>query len=99
MGSSCNRTDGAVRHSSMVSMHLRTHAGFGMYFLLFGLAAIFLFAGANVLPTSKNNKNYIDEAAERNDQSDGRVYQSVSGFSGTGSLCTSDCAKRECRKL
>ena len=36
---------------------LLTHAGFGMYFLLFGLAAIFLFAGANVLPTSKNIKN------------------------------------------
>ena len=40
---------------------LTTHAGFGMYFLLFGLAAIFLFAGANVLPTSKNNKNYIEK--------------------------------------
>ena len=39
---------------------LTTHAGFGMYFLLFGLAAIFLFAGANVLPTSKNNKKYIE---------------------------------------
>lgn len=39
---------------------LMTHAGFGMYFLLFGLAAIFLFAGANVLPTSKNNKKYIE---------------------------------------
>ena len=39
---------------------LTTHAGFGMYFLLFGLAAIFLFAGANVLPTSKNN-NYIEK--------------------------------------
>lgn len=39
---------------------LLTHAGFGMYFLLFGLAAIFLFAGANVLPTSKNNKKYIE---------------------------------------
>ena len=38
---------------------LTTHAGFGMYFLLFGLAAIFLFAGANVLPTSKNNKNIL----------------------------------------
>ena len=38
---------------------LTTHAGFGMYFLLFGLAAIF--AGANVLPTSKNNKNYIEK--------------------------------------
>ena len=40
---------------------LTTHAGFGMYFRLFGLAAIFLFAGANVLPTSKNNKNYIEK--------------------------------------
>lgn len=39
---------------------LMTHAGFGMYFLLFGLAAIFLFAGANVLPTSKNNRKYIE---------------------------------------
>lgn len=40
---------------------LTTHAGFGMYFLLFGLAAIFLFAGANVLPTSKNNRKYIEK--------------------------------------
>lgn len=39
---------------------LKTRAGFGMYFLLFGLAAIFLFAGANVLPTSKNNRKYIE---------------------------------------
>ena len=39
---------------------LTTRAGFGMYFLLFGLAAIFLFAGANVLPTSKNNRKYIE---------------------------------------
>ena len=70
---------------------LTTHAGFGMYFLLFGLAAIFLFAGANVLPTSKNNKSYIEKRLT--ESSDGRVYQSVSGFSGTGSLCTSDCAK------
>ncbi|MFR3120167.1 MAG: ATPase P [[Clostridium] symbiosum] len=72
---------------------LTTHAGFGMYFLLFGLAAIFLFAGANVFPTSKNNKNYIEKQSDGIDQSDGRVYQSVSGFSGTGSLCTSDCVK------
>ena len=40
---------------------LTTHAGFGMYFLLFGLATILLFSGANVLPTSKNNKKYIEE--------------------------------------
>lgn len=38
-----------------------TKAGNGMYFTLFGLAAIFLFAGANVLPTGRNNKKYIDK--------------------------------------
>ena len=36
------------------------HAGFAVYFLLFGLAAIFLFSSANVLPTAKNNKKYIE---------------------------------------
>lgn len=40
---------------------LATHAGLGIYFLLFGLAAIFLFSGASVLPTSHNNKRYINE--------------------------------------
>ena len=39
---------------------LMTHAGFAMYFLLFGLAAIFLFSSANVLPTAKNNKKYLE---------------------------------------
>lgn len=43
---------------------LTTHAGFGMYFLLFGLAAIFLFAGANVLPTSRNNRRYVEKQLE-----------------------------------
>ncbi len=37
-----------------------THAGTAMYFLLFGLAVIFLFSGANVLPTAKNNRRYIE---------------------------------------
>ena len=31
----------------------------GLYFLLLGLAAVFLFAGAQVLPTAKNNKKAI----------------------------------------
>lgn len=38
-----------------------THAGFAMYFLLFGLAAIFLFSSANVLPTAKNNRKAIEQ--------------------------------------
>ncbi len=37
-----------------------TRAGYGIYFTLFGLAAVFLFAGANVLPTGKNNRAYVD---------------------------------------
>lgn len=43
---------------------LVTHAGFAVYFLLFGLAAVFLFSSANVLPTAKNNKKYIDNRLE-----------------------------------
>lgn len=36
------------------------HAGFSIYFLLFGMAAIFFFSSANVLPTARNNKRYIE---------------------------------------
>lgn len=39
---------------------MASHAGLGVYFLLFGLAAIFLFSGASVLPTSHNNRRYIE---------------------------------------
>lgn len=39
---------------------LANHLGMAMYFLLFGLAALFLFSGANVLPTSKNNRSYVE---------------------------------------
>lgn len=40
---------------------LFTHAGSALYFLLFGLAAIFLFSSANVLPTAKNNRRAIEK--------------------------------------
>lgn len=33
--------------------------GTGVYFLLFGLAAIFFFSGANVLPTARNNRKAV----------------------------------------
>lgn len=36
-------------------------AGSSVYFILFGLAAIFMFAGANVLPTGRNNRKYIEK--------------------------------------
>lgn len=39
---------------------LLTKAGFGIYFLLFGLAAIFLFSSASMLPTAQNNKRHLE---------------------------------------
>lgn len=42
------------------------HQGtFAIYFTLFGLAAIFLFSGASVLPTARNNRRAIFARAER----------------------------------
>lgn len=37
---------------------------FGVYFMLFGLAALFLFSGAHVLPTAKNNRRAIENRLE-----------------------------------
>lgn len=45
---------------------LTVHNGFAVYFTLFGIAAIFTFAGFSVLPTARNNKRAImrsDESA------------------------------------
>ena len=45
------------------------HSDFGIYFALFGIAAIFTFAGLSVLPTARNNKTavmkYNDDAISR----------------------------------
>ena len=37
---------------------------FGIYFALFGLAAVFFFSGSQVLPTAKNNKKAVAHAWE-----------------------------------
>jgi len=37
---------------------------FGIFFVLFGLAAIFLFAGLSVLPTAKNNRKAVEKRVE-----------------------------------
>ena len=42
----------------------RNGGDFGMYFALFGFAAIFFFSGAHVLPTAKNNKKAVAHAWE-----------------------------------
>lgn len=41
------------------------HAGFAIYFTLFGLTAIFMFSGAGIFPTSRNNKRYIMNQARQ----------------------------------
>ncbi|MDO4265638.1 MAG: ATPase P [Eubacteriales bacterium] len=51
---------GAVAFFYGIYSMLHHSGGFGMYFMLFGLAAIFLFAGAHVIPTAKNNRRYIE---------------------------------------
>ena len=55
------------------------HEGAGVYFLLFGLAAVFLFSGANVLPTRQNNKAYIEERLRKAEQD---VESYLRGFPG-----------------
>lgn len=43
---------------------LKTQAPFAVWFVLFGIAGIFLFSGANVMPTSKNNRKAIEKRLE-----------------------------------
>ena len=38
----------------------RSGGDFGVYFALFGFAAVFFFSGAHVLPTAKNNRSAVD---------------------------------------
>lgn len=47
------------------SLLIQGKGGFGAYFALFGLAAIFMFSGASVLPTSQNNKKVVVGRADR----------------------------------
>ena len=45
------------------------HTGnYGIYFALFGFAAIFLFSSYNMLPTARNNHNSIMKRAEKAEQ-------------------------------
>ena len=49
----------------------------GLYFMLFGLAAVFLFSSANVLPTARNNRKSIEK---RLADAIAAVEQHVSGY-------------------
>ena len=44
---------------------LLQHRQFAIYFTLLGFAAVFLFSGANILPTAKNNRKAIFSRAEQ----------------------------------
>ncbi len=43
----------------------RSGGDFGVYFALFGFAAVFFFSGAHVLPTAKNNRRAVERAWEQ----------------------------------
>lgn len=44
---------------------LLSHSGdYGLYIMVFGMAALFLFASTNVLPTSRNNKKALESSLE-----------------------------------
>ncbi|MDO4357706.1 MAG: ATPase P [Clostridia bacterium] len=59
---------------------LIAHQGFAIYFLLFGLAAIFFFSSASVLPTAKNNRKAIDARLAAAEAAVERHVQGYSGF-------------------
>lgn len=59
---------------------LFSHAGNAVYFLMFGLAAMFLFSGANVLPTAKNNRRYIMAQAENAQEETAAYLQGYDGL-------------------
>lgn len=59
---------------------LFTHQGFAIYFLLFGLAALFLFSGANVLPTRRNNRRAIEERLALTEKSVAAYIKSYPDF-------------------
>ena len=52
---------------------------FGLYFLLFGLAAIFLFSGVSVIPTGKNNRKAIIRNLEEIEE---KMDECVAGYPG-----------------
>ena len=55
-----------------------THTGsYGVYFALFGFAAIFLFSSYNMLPTAHNNNSAI---MKRADQADAAMAEYVKHY-------------------
>ena len=59
---------------------LLSHTGnYGIYFALFGFAAIFLFSSYNMMPTARNNHNAIMKRAER---AEAAMAEYIKGYPG-----------------
>lgn len=54
--------------------------GFSLYFLLFGLAAIFFFSGMSVLPTARNNRHRIQRSLEKAEKDMERYIEDYGDF-------------------
>ena len=60
---------------------LLSHTGnYGIYFALFGFAAIFLFSSYNMMPTARNNRNAIMKRAER---AEAAMAEYIKGYPGS----------------
>ena len=60
---------------------LLSHTGsYGIYFALFGFAAIFLFSSYNMMPTARNNHNAIMKRAER---AEAAMAEYIKGYPGS----------------
>lgn len=72
----------AVMAAGLISLVYGLYAliqggGMALYFLLFGLAALFMFSGANVLPTARNNRKAV---LAREEKAKDAVADHLSGF-------------------
>lgn len=63
---------------------LMRRAEFAIYFTLFGIAAIFLFSGFSILPTSRNNRNYVMNRDRRAKEEMERYIEGYRGGAGNG---------------
>ena len=64
---------------------IRGGGSLGIYFALFGFAAVFLFSGAHVLPTAKNNRGAVTRAVGAGGT--GARGQAARGLPRPGALC------------
>lgn len=69
----------------------------GKYFILFGLAALFMFSGAKVMPTAKNNKKAVLARAEQAQEAMERYLSGDQSFPVPARYAHPIVLKRMCR--